>query len=389
MSGRKTGAHFSWTCFDEDIMNRRAFGLGLLAAGAAGTAGVAVIGPQRIEALLTGSAADPVTLWGFIGGEKLNFLRNDKVKNLLRRRYGVTLDARRAGSVEMVIDPALIGQKPQFLWPASNVLTQLARRNGLPVRRDEIVLNSPLVIYSWSPIVEALQRAGYVEERNGAFYLARFRELVDAIIKGTSWKDIGVGNLFGRILISSTDPTKSNSGFAFAGLLANLLAGDVASPDSIGRHMETIAAIFERMGYKESSSGTHWSSYLNEGMGGKPLLVGYESQLIEFILGNAELWQTLQAQPIRPVMLYPVPTIYSSHPIISLAAPADRLVEALSDPEIQELAWSAHGFRGRLGRIGTGGPSVKGIAPSIDSITPMPDAALMLALVERLGRPRS
>jgi len=289
----------------------------------------------------------------------------------------------------MVSDPALTSQMPEWLWPASNVLTQLARRNGLPVRRDEIVFNSPIVVYSWSPIVEALMRRNYVEERSGVHYLVKTRELIGDIVQGATWRDYGLANLFGRVLVSSTDPTKSNSGFSFAGLLANLLAGNVASAETLSRDLETIASVFDRMGYKESSSGTHWNSYLNEGMGGKPLLIGYESQLIEFILANAEPWKSLQSQTIRPVLLYPVPTVYSSHPIISLVEKADRLIPALTDPDLLEIAWTEHGFRGPLGRIGRGGPPAGGIAVAIESITPMPDAAVMLTLLQRLARTRT
>jgi hypothetical protein len=369
-------------------ITRRQLGLGLLAAGAGTTATVAVIGPRRIESLITGRSTDQVRLWGFIGGEKLNFVRARNVSDLLMRRHGITLDARRAGSVEMVSDPALTGQKPEWVWPASNVLTQLARRNGLPVRRDEIVFNSPIVFYSWSPVVEALTRRGYVEEQSGVLYFVKARELIADIVRGTTWRDFGLTSLFGRVVISSTDPTKSNSGFSFAGLLANLLAGDVASPETLSRDLDTIASIFDRMGYKESSSGTHWNSYLNEGMGGKPLLVGYESQLIEFILGNREQWKALQSQAIRPMLLYPVPTVYSAHPIISLIEKADRLIPALTDPDLLEIAWTEHGFRGPLGRIGRGGPMVSGIAEQVGSITPMPDASVMTALLDRLSRVR-
>jgi hypothetical protein len=368
-------------------ISRRAVGLGLLALGAGGTAAVGLFGPQRLRTLVTGEAADQVNLWGFIGGEKVDLVRNGKIVDLMRRRYGITLDARRAGSVEMVSDPALIGQHPQWLWPASSVLVQLARRNGLPVRRDDIVFNSPLVLYSWSPVVEALIKAGYVERRDNAYYVVKMSELMQAISDGLAWRDIGVGNLFGRVIVTSTDPVKSNSGFSFAALLANLFAGDVATAESLKRDLPKINAIFARMGYKESSSGTHWNSYLNEGMGGKPLIVAYESQLIEFMLADPARWKSLQSSSIRPVMLYPTPTVFSAHPIVSLSEPADRLVPALTDPELQELAWSEHGFRGKLGSVGKGGPAVEGLAPLIASVVPIPDASVMLALVERLSTP--
>lgn len=99
--------------------------------------------------------------------------------------------------------------------------------------------------------------------------------------------------------------------------------------------------------------------------------------------------RAMESQTVRPVLIYPVPTVYSSHPIVSLTEPADRLLPALTDSDLQELAWSGHGFRGALGGIGQGGPAVKGIAPTIESISPMPDASVMLALLERLSASRS
>jgi hypothetical protein len=122
-------------------------------------------------------------------------------------------------------------------------------------------------------------------------------------------------------------------------------------------------------------------------MGGKPLIAAYESQLIEFILSNPERWNGLKTSKIRPVMLYPAPTVTSSHPIISLSAAADPLVGALTDPDLQELAWSEHGFRGKLGSVGRGGPAVEGLSQTVSSLVPMPDAATMLALMQRLSTP--
>lgn len=368
-------------------LNRRNLGLGLLASGLAGTAGVALVGPRRLEGLVTGMAADQVSLWGFIGGEKLDFVRNPRIRDLLARRYGLTLDARRAGSVEMVSDPALIRQQPQWLWPASSVMTQFARRNGLPIRRDDAVFNSPLVVYSWSPVVTALEKAGYVERRDGAYHIVRMAELMAAIVNRVSWNELGVPALYGRVIVTTTDPLKSNSGFSFAALLANLFAGDIATPQTVARDGDKIASVFERMGYKEASSGTHWNSYLTEGMGGKPLIAAYESQLVEFILSNPERWSALKTAEVRPVMLYPTPTVTSSHPIISLAAAADPLVTALTDPDIQDLAWSQHGFRGKLGGIGSGGPAIEGLSRTLSSLVAMPDAPTMSALIERLAKP--
>src|SRR5258707_1338766 len=107
-------------------ISRRAFGVGLLAASAAGTGGYVYL-RQHPE---------------IAGGEKEGFLANARVRDLLERRFGLILDARRAGSVEMVRERALLDQKPQFLWPSSSVLVEVARNSGLKISRDQVIFNS-------------------------------------------------------------------------------------------------------------------------------------------------------------------------------------------------------------------------------------------------------
>lgn len=365
-------------------ISRRHMGLGLLALGVGGTAAYSVMEQGGFDALLGGQHSDPIDLWGFIGGEKSDFVRNPAVVERLSRTHGITLDARRAGSVEMVTDPGLYGQRPDFLWPSSAVMVQMARRSNVPVRRDQVIFNSPIVLYSWLPIVEALIGEGIAAEPSPGFYTVDLARLITAVTAGESWADLGVDRLYGQLVINATDPTKSNSGFMFAGLVANLLTGGVATADSVASHLPTIESLFERMGYKEHSSGKLWNSFINEGMGGKPLVIGYENQLIEFVLGQPDTWARIQNAPIRPVTLYPQPTVYSAHPLISLNEPADRLIAALEDPVLQDLAWSAHGFRGKLGGAGNADLGIRGVPQQLDQIAPMPGADTMDVVLNRL-----
>lgn len=367
-------------------ITRRHMGLGLLALGVGGTAAVAMLEDGDLTALIGGVHRDPVDLWGFIGGEKSDFLRNAAVIRHLQRAHGITLDARRAGSVEMVSDPALYGQRPDYLWPSSAVMVQMARRSNIPVRRDEVIFNSPIVLYSWLPIVEALMAQGYADEPAPDYYTVDLGRLIAAVIEGRAWADLGIGQLFGQVVISATDPTKSNSGFMFAGLAANLMTGSVATAATIGAVLSPLAQLFERMGYKEHSSGKLWNSFINEGMGGKPLVIGYENQMIEFALGLPDTWTRIRTSPVRPVTLYPTPTVYSAHPLMSLNENADRLVTALDDPVLQDLAWTAHGFRGKLGGVGSVNLGIPGVPEQLDQIAPMPDAETMDRILNRLSQ---
>jgi hypothetical protein len=83
-------------------ISRRAFGVGLVAASAAATGGYLYL---REHPEIAGRFGEPKKLFGFAGGEKEGFLTNARVRELLDRRFGLVLDARRAGSVEMVGNP--------------------------------------------------------------------------------------------------------------------------------------------------------------------------------------------------------------------------------------------------------------------------------------------
>jgi hypothetical protein len=366
-------------------ISRRAFGVGLVATSAAATGGYVFL---RDHPEIAGRFGEPKRLFGFAGGEKEGFLSNTRVRSTLERQFGLILDARRAGSVEMVRERALLDQKPQFLWPSSSVLVEVARISGLKISRDQVIFNSPIVLYSWDRIADGLVKAGFAEPAGGPRYKADLAKLLKAIIAGETWASLGVGDLFGRARIVSTDPNKSNSGFMFAGLTASLLSGDVVMPDTLNRIDGDVATVFRRMGFKPPSSGKLFDDYVAGGAGAQPLIVGYENQLVEWVLQDAERWKRLETNaPAKPVILYPQPTVFSSHPLISIDRQADELIDALMSETLLEMAWEDHGFRGPLGTIGKARNALlqSRLIERIDAVLPMPDAPVMLALLDRLA----
>ena len=366
-------------------ISRRQVGIGLVAVATAGTA--AALYQRSVKDTKAAQTAD-TTLTGFIGGEKEAFITNPKVVERLAKQFELALNARRAGSVEQVRDPALLSQKPQFLWPASAILVDVARSAGVKVMKDEVILNTPIVIYSWTPVAEALVKQGSARKIGNGSYGVDARKLIDAILAGESWKQLGVSELFGKARLLSTDPTKSNSGFMFAGLAANLLAGDLVDKAALTGVQEQVVKLFQAMGYKPHSSGKMFDDYIAGGMGGAPMIVGYENQLVEWILADEKRWSDLTTgNAVQPVTLYPEPTVLSAHPLMVLDAAANALIPALLDAEIQAIAWHEHGFRGPLGRAGPRtAPALQGRMPSsITATAPMPDAQTMLALLDRLA----
>jgi hypothetical protein len=365
-------------------ISRRTFGLGLLGLGVAATGGYLAL-KNRPE--FQGLLGDKTKLFGFIGGEKQAFLEDPDVISALGH-LGLTLDARVAGSVEMVRENALLSQNPNFLWPSSSIMVDIARKNGVHIRNDQVVLNSPVVVYTWQPVADGLIKAGLVKVTADKHYQLDLKALLQAVLANADWSTLGVDALYGRARIVSTDPNRSNSGFMFAGLVLSLLAGDVAKADDLDRFGAQTQTIFRGMGFKSPSSGKLFDQYLAGGLGGEPMIVGYENQLVEWILADPARWDRVsKGTGAKPVILYPRPTVYSAHPLIVIDDVAGRLLDALITPRLQELAWTKHGFRGPLGTVtGTSDQILDGLLPpEVDAVLPPPDADVMLALLQLLA----
>jgi hypothetical protein len=217
-----------------------------------------------------------------------------------------------------------------------------------------------------------------VADRVTAADIAGLGALIDG---GARWKeDLGL-NIYGLFRVISTHPARSNSGKIWAGLLATVLnGGTVPNEAALGAVLPRLAGYFEGMGYMEASSGDIFENFLKQGMGARPIIVGYENQLVEFLISNAQ-YAGLIKDRIR--VIYPEPTVFAPHPLLELTPACARLAEALQDPALQALAWSRHGFR--TGLIGVennpGDFSVAALPATVDLVVPMPTARVMERII--------
>ena len=144
-------------------MRRGLIGLILLALVAV----VAVVLTQTNlgQVLQRGSAPAPVSVAIFYGGEKSALLADPAVQSILTGRYGVTLDATKAGSVEMVTALDISGK--DCLWPSNEIAVELAKTSGKTVLAEDTIFNSPIVLYACADVAAALEKAGVVTDRGG------------------------------------------------------------------------------------------------------------------------------------------------------------------------------------------------------------------------------
>jgi len=336
---------------------------------------ITIIAVQIINA----NKLDEITVTGYLGGEKTGLMEDEEVQKILKDKYGITVEYTKAGSIEMIEQDS---SDKDYLFPSSQTALELFNQTKSDkLYKSEIVFNSPIVIYTWKPIAESLIQNGIVEEKDNSYYIADTTKLINLVTERKKWSDIGINDLYGYITIQSTDPNKSNSGNMFAGLVANIMNNQtVVDSTTVDNILPKLKDFFGKIGYMEHSSSDLFEQYLKTGMGAKPMIAGYENQMIEFAIENPNAWNAVKDQV---AVLYPEPTVWSSHPLIALNEKGARLIEAMQDPEIQEIAWTKHGFRtGVNGTINTNVEGFYGIPENINAVIQMPNPDTMQKIMD-------
>ena len=322
---------------------------------------------------------EEITVSGYLGGEKEGLMQDEEVKKILKDKYGITVEYTKAGSIEMIEQDS---SDKDYLFPSSQTALELFNQTKSDkLYKSEIVFNSPIVIYTWKPIAEALINNGIKKKKDNSYYIADTSALIKLVTDKKKWSDIGVNDLYGYVTIQSTDPNKSNSGNMFAGLVANIMNNEtVVDSSTVDTILPNLKDFFGKIGYMEHSSGDLFEQYLKTGMGAKPMIAGYENQMIEFAIENPNDWNMVKEQV---AVLYPEPTVWSSHPLIALNEKGAKLIEAMQDEEIQKIAWEKHGFRtGVNGTINTEIEGFYGIPKNINAVIQMPNPDTMQKIMD-------
>jgi hypothetical protein len=298
------------------------------------------------------AGAQAVTLNCIGGDEKASLMADEQVKRILLDKYGLAVNYQPMGSynqVQLTTD-VLKQRATACLWPASasaQAVFEAQHRDAFENYRAETVLQSPEVIYAGPQSAEALVKAG-IARREGTHFAIDMKSLVDHVLRGQTWESLQAGNLAGPVTVSSTDPAKSNSGFALYQLMLSIASTSnvyqAPSPQQARAALPAIRRVYDAQGLLSRGSGAGFKQWrLQGGESHAPLYAGYENQLIEVWRESAPADHTDLLDRVR--VLYPEPTLFNDHPILALTADGGRLVEAMKDPEIQKIAWVGYGFR--------------------------------------------
>lgn len=311
------------------------------------------------------------------GGGKENFLADEEVNNIMKEKYGlkVTYDSWSNGKI--VKDPLVRknGGKYDAMFCSDqrfyDYFKVSADTSKGEAQRDRVLeggltLNTPIVIYSWDIVVDALIKENIVTQKDNVYYITDMNKLISYILEGKKWSDIGVDMLYGTINIDSTDPVTSSPGATYYGLLLSIMCGGTVTEENLQANLQNLKEFYIKSGYMNNTPADLFELYLKTGVGGKPMIVDYEKSVIDFANSNPDGWEQVKDK-IR--ILYPTPTIWNSHCIATFNETGNEFFKAFEDKDIGQIAWSRYGFRTGItgGNYDVTKVNVSGIPQSITS----------------------
>lgn len=327
-----------------------------------------------------GVTKNTIPVVGAVGGGKENLLADEEINDIFAKQFGVKfiqdtwsngktvkVDVRREnGDPYDLIFFSDQRYYDEYKTPADESLGEAKRYT---VVDGQLTLNTPIVIYSWDSVVDALIKENIVTQVNGVYYITDMEKLIGYILEGKKWKDIGL-DIYGSINIGSVDPVTSSPGATYYGLLLSIMAGGDINDESVEKALPKLKQFYEKSGYMNNTPADLFSMFLKTGMGAKPMIVDYEKSVIDFANSNKDGWNAV-SDKVR--VLYPTPTIWNSHCIAALSDNGTLLIDAFESKEVSQIAWEKYGFR-----VGVTGGNydvtninkvVKGIPQEINSVT--------------------
>ena len=291
------------------------------------------------------------TVYVATGGGKEDFIADEDVVRILREKYKLNVVYDNWSNGKLIVKPLVredgtkydamftSDQRYYDYYKLAPVGDEAARYNVL---QGGLTLNTPIVIYSWADVVDALIAQKIVSQIDGVYYITNMNGLINYILSSKSWGDIGLKQLYGNVNIASTDPVTSSPGTTYYGLLLAIMCESQTNDENVEKNLPKLKEFYIKSGYMNNTPADLFERYLKTGLGGEPMIVDYEKSIIDFANSNPDGFNQIKDK-IR--VLYPTPTVWNSHCIASFTESGNEFYKAFEDPEIQKIAWERYGFR--------------------------------------------
>ena len=207
------------------------------------------------------------------------------------------------------------------------------------VEGGSLTLNTPIVVYSWDDVTDALINENIVTLRNGTYYITDMPKLMEYMLNKKKWKDIGLDQYYGSVEVKSVDPVKSSPGATYYGLLLSIYCEGIVTDESAIANLPSLKDFYVKAGSLLHSPADLFDAYKFQRT---PLIVDYEKSIVNLANEEPENFASIK-DSLR--ILYPEPTMWNSHCYEYFNEKGKMLFDALQDPEIQKIAWEKYGFR--------------------------------------------
>ena len=367
--------------------------------------GIVILAIVIVSALIVKTIVDNkngknlTVIYGAVGGGKEDFLADEEFNKILADKYKIKFIGDSWGNGSSIRKPLVresvhLGNtrlseselsiyndscsKYDLLFTSDERYLTEYREDADPsngeadryrVDKGSLTLNTPIIFYSWDTVTDALIKEGIVtkDEKTGVYFMSNPNKMINYILEGKKWKDIGLNNIYGSINITSVDPVKSSPGATYYGLLLAILTEQDETDEALNNALPTLKKIYEKAGKLQQTPADLFDMFLKVGEGTYPIIVDYEKSIIEFKNRDPESYNKIKDK-LR--LIYSIPTATNSHCIATFNEKGNEFLKAFDDKEIQDIAWKKYGFRvqgiGALGSVSVEG--LPGVPESLSSI---------------------
>ena len=339
---------------------------------------------------------DLTTVYVATGGGKEAFLKDEDVVSIMKKKYGLDVVYDSWSNGKLIVNPlvredgitkydAMFSSDQRFYdYYKLSPNKELGEADRYKVLDGDLTLNTPIVIYSWGKVVDALEKEQIVTKKDEVYYITDMGKLLEYILEGKKWSDIGLTELYGNINIASTDPVTSSPGATYYGLLLSIMCNSQVTTQSVEENLPKLKEFYIKSGYMNNTPADLFERYLKTGMGGEPMIVDYEKSIVEFANSNPDGFNQVK-DSIR--ILYPSPTIWNSHCIATFTEEGNQYMKVFDDPEIGQIAWEKYGFRTGVtgGNYDVSGLGINGIPQTITSTVTSLKMSMYNRVIEYLG----
>lgn len=319
--------------------------IGLFVTGLVGSLGYSIWNKQKDsseKAQVEQIKSQKIVLNGIITSEKESFFKDERVQKIFQdHNMEVNYERWTSAKIAQAKNVSEFGKYNDFVFPPGVQTTDKVKQTIKGAQAYNIFY-SPMVIATWKPIVNILNANGMVQNKTGyqTLNMEKFFPLMQNKVK---WKDLKNSDDYPvnkTVLIYTSDARYSNSSKMFIALASYVYNNNEVVTDDVqtDKVIPQIKKLMEAQGHRESSSTNLFTDYTSIGMGKTPLIFVYENEFVEYAIKNKGTAKDMS-------LLYPSPTLFTKHTMITFNDKAQKLTDLLSNnEEIKKIA-AEYGFR--------------------------------------------